>query len=101
MVTSATAGDAGNARWTFRLRVSSAARTCLMDERDRCRWIWNECVAESCSRPTPGTGLAPKGRTSGRVVLRSSTREGRIQSDQFVQRTAAGEEAWREARDRM
>ncbi|MEU5429465.1 transposase [Streptomyces olivoreticuli] len=41
------AGDAGHARWTFRLRVSSAARIALMGEWDRCRWIWNECVAKS------------------------------------------------------
>lgn len=34
-------------RWTFRLRVSSTARTLLMAEWDRCRWIWNECVAKS------------------------------------------------------
>jgi putative transposase len=47
MVTSATAEDTGHARWTFRLRVSSTARTLLMAEWDRCRWIWNECVAKS------------------------------------------------------
>ncbi|WP_409469641.1 RNA-guided endonuclease InsQ/TnpB family protein [Streptomyces sp. HC307] len=47
MTTLATVGDAGNARWTFRLRVSSTARTALMAEWDRCRWIWNECVAKS------------------------------------------------------
>ncbi|WP_327320820.1 RNA-guided endonuclease InsQ/TnpB family protein [Streptomyces sp. NBC_01235] len=46
-MTSATAGDAGHARWTFRLRVSSTARTLLTAEWDRCRWIWNECVAKS------------------------------------------------------
>ncbi|MFE5029318.1 RNA-guided endonuclease InsQ/TnpB family protein [Streptomyces sp. NPDC056656] len=37
----------GHARYTFRLRVSSTARTALMAEWDRCRWVWNECVAKS------------------------------------------------------
>ncbi|MCX5376747.1 transposase [Streptomyces sp. NBC_00091] len=41
------AGDAGYARWTFRVRVSSTALTALMAEWDRCRWIWNECCAKS------------------------------------------------------
>ncbi|MFE2194550.1 RNA-guided endonuclease InsQ/TnpB family protein [Streptomyces olivaceus] len=37
----------GHARYTYRLRVSSAARTALMAEWGRCRWVWNECVAKS------------------------------------------------------
>ena len=40
-------GDAGHARWTFRLRVSSTAGCALLAEWDRCRWIWNESVAKS------------------------------------------------------
>ncbi|MCC9737746.1 transposase [Streptomyces sp. MNU89] len=40
-------GDAGRARYTYRLRVSSAARTALLAEWDRCRWVWSECVAKS------------------------------------------------------
>ncbi|MFD0061449.1 RNA-guided endonuclease InsQ/TnpB family protein [Streptomyces sp. NPDC056690] len=43
----AEAGGVGRARYTFRLRVSSTARTALLAEWDRCRWIWNECVAKS------------------------------------------------------
>ncbi|MEU6546821.1 transposase [Streptomyces sp. NPDC046859] len=39
--------DAGHARYTYRLRVSSTARTALLAEWDRCRWAWNECVAKS------------------------------------------------------
>ncbi|MFF3838814.1 RNA-guided endonuclease InsQ/TnpB family protein [Streptomyces sp. NPDC001930] len=35
----------GFARYTFRLRVSSTARTSLEGEWARCRWVWNECVA--------------------------------------------------------
>jgi putative transposase len=41
------ADDAGHARYTYRLRVSSTARTALDAEWARCRWIWNECVAKS------------------------------------------------------
>src|SRR6476660_7696727 len=40
-------GDAGCARYTFRLRVSSTACAALLAEWDRCRWVWNECVAKS------------------------------------------------------
>ncbi|MEU6508712.1 transposase [Streptomyces sp. NPDC046942] len=39
--------EAGHARYTYRLRVSSTARTALVAEWDRCRWVWNECVAKS------------------------------------------------------
>ncbi|MFD7319992.1 RNA-guided endonuclease InsQ/TnpB family protein [Streptomyces sp. NPDC059875] len=39
--------EAGHARYTYRLRVSSIARTALTAEWDRCRWVWNECVAKS------------------------------------------------------
>lgn len=38
---------AGNARYTYRLRVSSTACAGLMAEWARCRWVWNECVAMS------------------------------------------------------
>jgi putative transposase len=41
------AAEGGHARYTYRLRVSPAARTALMAEWDRCRWVWNECVAKS------------------------------------------------------
>ncbi|MEU6228048.1 transposase [Streptomyces sp. NPDC047042] len=37
----------GHARYTYRLRVSSAAHTAVLAEWDRCRWIWNESVAKS------------------------------------------------------
>ncbi|MCX4669573.1 transposase [Streptomyces sp. NBC_01381] len=37
----------GRARYTFRLRLSSTARTALLTEWHRCRWVWNECVAKS------------------------------------------------------
>ncbi|WP_374775189.1 transposase [Streptomyces sp. NBC_01310] len=40
-------GEGGVARYTFRLRVSSTACAALQGEWDRCRWVWNECVAKS------------------------------------------------------
>ncbi len=40
-------GESGRARYTFRLRVSSTANALLLAEWDRCRWVWNECVAKS------------------------------------------------------
>ncbi|TXC99556.1 transposase [Streptomyces sp. ISID311] len=39
--------DAGCARYTYRLRLSVSARRALESEWDRCRWLWNECVAKS------------------------------------------------------
>ncbi|WP_075732815.1 RNA-guided endonuclease InsQ/TnpB family protein [Streptomyces acidiscabies] len=47
MATAEIAEDAGYARYTFRLRVSSTALALLNAEWDRCRWIWNESVAKS------------------------------------------------------
>ncbi|WP_420834137.1 RNA-guided endonuclease InsQ/TnpB family protein [Streptomyces yunnanensis] len=47
MMTAAISEDAGHARYTFRLRVSSTANTALEAEWARCRWLWNECVARS------------------------------------------------------
>ncbi|MFI1159371.1 RNA-guided endonuclease InsQ/TnpB family protein, partial [Streptomyces sioyaensis] len=39
--------DVGCARYTYRLRLSVSARRALESEWDRCRWLWNECVAKS------------------------------------------------------
>ncbi|MFI6852617.1 RNA-guided endonuclease InsQ/TnpB family protein [Streptomyces sp. NPDC050416] len=47
MAQATAAAEGGHARYTYRLRVSSAARTGLAAEWDRCRWVWNECVAKS------------------------------------------------------
>ncbi|MFD6327577.1 RNA-guided endonuclease TnpB family protein, partial [Streptomyces sp. NPDC058442] len=47
MAHAAGADRVGRARYTYRLRVSSTARTALLAEWDRCRWVWNECVAKS------------------------------------------------------
>ncbi|MEV0186702.1 transposase [Streptomyces sp. NPDC050625] len=37
----------GHVRYTYRLRVSATARAGLLGDWDRCRWVWNECVARS------------------------------------------------------
>ncbi|MGN9784037.1 RNA-guided endonuclease InsQ/TnpB family protein [Nonomuraea sp. ZG12] len=47
MTTEAATEDAGHARYTFHVRLSSTARRQLEAEWDRCRWIWNESVAKS------------------------------------------------------
>ncbi|MDX3697421.1 transposase [Streptomyces europaeiscabiei] len=47
MAQAGAAAEAGQARYTYRLRVSSTARTALAAEWGRCRWVWNECVAKS------------------------------------------------------
>jgi putative transposase len=47
MTVEATAQGAGHVRYTFRVRLSSTAGRQLEAEWDRCRWLWNECVAKS------------------------------------------------------
>ena len=34
-------------RYTYRVRVSAAAERALLADWDRCRWVWNHCVAAS------------------------------------------------------
>ncbi|MGW7294635.1 RNA-guided endonuclease InsQ/TnpB family protein [Streptomyces xiamenensis] len=53
------AGEAGHARWTYRLRVSSTARTALEAEWARCRWVWNECCARSKKAHAEGEKCGP------------------------------------------
>ena len=40
-------GHEAGARFTYRVRVSAAAERALLGEWGRCRWVWNQCVAES------------------------------------------------------
>jgi putative transposase len=47
MIATQAGEETGPARYTYRLRVSSTARTALEAEWARCRWIWNECCARS------------------------------------------------------
>ncbi|MCX5405434.1 transposase [Streptomyces sp. NBC_00335] len=60
--TAAVAEGAKVARFTYRLRVSSAALALLVAEWDRCRWVWNECVAKSKQVHTANRAL-PEGVT--------------------------------------
>ncbi|WP_443048635.1 hypothetical protein [Streptomyces sp. NBC_00328] len=39
--------------------MSSTARTALLAEWDRCRWIWNECVARSRKAHREGEKCGP------------------------------------------
>ncbi|MFE2295297.1 RNA-guided endonuclease InsQ/TnpB family protein [Streptomyces sp. NPDC059452] len=59
MTTPAKVEDAGYARYTYRLRVSSTSLTALMSEWDRCRWVWNQCVAESRAAHKAGDVCGP------------------------------------------
>ncbi|MFD9410516.1 RNA-guided endonuclease InsQ/TnpB family protein [Streptomyces sp. NPDC059989] len=52
-------GEAGRARYVFRLRVSSTALAGLLAEWDRCRWVWNQCVAESRAARKAGEDCGP------------------------------------------
>ncbi|MFJ9750895.1 RNA-guided endonuclease InsQ/TnpB family protein [Streptomyces chartreusis] len=47
MTTEASTEASGYCRYTYRLRLSSTARSALEAEWDRLRWVWNECVAKS------------------------------------------------------
>ncbi|MET8214785.1 RNA-guided endonuclease InsQ/TnpB family protein [Streptomyces hirsutus] len=49
----------GCARYTYRLRVPSAARVALEAEWDHCRWVWNECVARAKKDHQDGESCGP------------------------------------------
>ncbi|WP_405647017.1 RNA-guided endonuclease InsQ/TnpB family protein [Streptomyces sp. NBC_00019] len=59
MTTPRAVEGAGHARYVYRLRVSSTARSALLTEWDRCRWIWNECVARSKKAHRDGEKCGP------------------------------------------
>ncbi|GAA0944917.1 transposase [Actinocorallia libanotica] len=50
---------AGSARYTYRLRVSTMAERALLAEWGRCRWVWNECVAQSKAVYATGDTCGP------------------------------------------
>ncbi|MFB4300316.1 RNA-guided endonuclease InsQ/TnpB family protein [Actinomadura sp. NTSP31] len=47
------------ARYAYRLRLSSTAERNLLAEWDRCRWVWNECVAQSRAARQAGVACGP------------------------------------------
>ncbi|MGI8305550.1 hypothetical protein [Saccharopolyspora hattusasensis] len=51
--------DAGHARYTYRLRLSLTSRHALLAEWDRCRWVWNQCVATSRQAYRAGEKCGP------------------------------------------
>ncbi|MEU0169706.1 transposase [Streptomyces iakyrus] len=59
MTTQGGANGGEHARYAYRLRMSSSARTALLAEWDRCRWIWNECVARSKKAHRDGAKCGP------------------------------------------
>ncbi|MFI1917705.1 RNA-guided endonuclease InsQ/TnpB family protein [Nocardia sp. NPDC020380] len=48
-----------NGRYTYRLRVSNTARCALLADWDRCRWVWNQCVATSRQARESGMPIGP------------------------------------------
>ncbi|MER6830829.1 transposase [Streptosporangium sp. NPDC000563] len=58
-MTTPTEPEAGHARYTYRLRVSSSALAALTAEWDRCRWVWNECVVTSRAAHKTGQKCGP------------------------------------------
>ncbi|WP_405978589.1 RNA-guided endonuclease InsQ/TnpB family protein [Streptomyces sp. NBC_00158] len=59
-MTGARSGEGpGQARYTFRLRVSSTAAAALEAEWARCRWIWNESCARAKKAHAEGETCGP------------------------------------------
>ncbi|MEU5850372.1 RNA-guided endonuclease InsQ/TnpB family protein [Saccharopolyspora shandongensis] len=52
-------GVCGQARYTYRLRPSKTACRALLAEWDRCRWVWNHCVATSREAHKAGEKCGP------------------------------------------
>ncbi|WP_326797234.1 transposase [Streptomyces sp. NBC_01808] len=59
MTTGTTTEGTGYARYSYRVRLSRTARRTLEVEWDRCRWIWNECVARSKKAYADGEKVGP------------------------------------------
>jgi len=51
----------GHARFTYRVRASATAERALLAEWGRCRWVWNQCVAESRQAWKDKRGCGPAG----------------------------------------
>lgn len=79
MTTEAITGQAGHARYTFRVRLSTSARRALEAEWDRCRWVWNECVAKSKAVHQSNRATGKK-QTCGPVQLAAMLTEARART---------------------
>jgi putative transposase len=75
----ASAEAAGHCRYTYRLRLSSTARTALEAEWDRLRWVWNECVAKSRAVHAHNRATGEK-MTCGPVQLAAMLTEARART---------------------
>ncbi|WP_436843847.1 RNA-guided endonuclease InsQ/TnpB family protein [Streptomyces sioyaensis] len=75
-----TVEGSGRARYTFRLRVSVSARVALEAEWDRCRWVWNECVAKSKAVHQHNKANPDDKRTCGPVQLAKMLTEARART---------------------
>ena len=69
MTTPQQVGEAGHVRYTYRLRVSCTARRALLGEWDRCRWVWNRCVAQCRSVHQHNRAHPDDPRTCGPAAL--------------------------------
>ena len=63
------ADEVGVARYTYRLRLSPSACRALLVEWDRCRWVWNQCVAQSRETHRHNRENPDDPRTCGPVQL--------------------------------
>ncbi|MCY9783611.1 transposase [Nocardiopsis sp. EMB25] len=83
----------GHARYTFRLRVSSTAHHALAREWGRCRWVWNQCVAQSRAahkaREKCGPARLDRMLTGWRATRRWLRRGGSVPQQQIIRDFAA------------
>ena len=93
-------------RYTYRLRVSATSERKLMVEWDRCRFVWNQCVARSKELRTTGEQCGPALLDKELTVLRSEKpwlKEGSSVAQQQTIRDfgAARSKAIKDIRDKL
>ncbi|MGW6795301.1 RNA-guided endonuclease InsQ/TnpB family protein [Streptomyces chartreusis] len=79
MTTEAIAEATGYYRYSYRLRLSSAARAALAGEWERVRWVWNECDAKSRAVHAHNRATGEK-TTCGAVRLAAMLTEARART---------------------